>query len=70
MKTTWFENLFVPFIYFKFVVFGGIRGRAVLPDHSLARVNLNKSEKFLTNTTAASKYIPRGVTGGGQGAMR
>ena len=27
--------------------------------HSMARANLNKSEKFLTNTTAASKYIPR-----------
>ena len=25
--------------------------------HSMARANLNKSEKFLTNTTAASKYI-------------
>ena len=25
----------------------------------MARVNLNKSEEVLTNTTAASKYIPR-----------
>ena len=50
-----FENLFVLFIYFKFVVLGGFRGRAVLPDYSMARANLNKSEKFLKNTTAASK---------------
>ena len=27
--------------------------------HSMARANLNKSKKVLTNTTAASKYIPR-----------
>ena len=27
--------------------------------HSMARANLNKSEKFLTNTIAESKYIPR-----------
>ena len=27
--------------------------------HSMATANLNKSEKFVTNTTAASKYIPR-----------
>ena len=27
--------------------------------HSMATVNLNKSEDFVTNTTAASKYIPR-----------
>ena len=26
--------------------------------HNMARANLNKSEKFLTNTTEASKYIP------------
>jgi hypothetical protein len=25
-----------------------------------ARANLNKNEVFLTNTTAASKYIPKG----------
>ena len=27
--------------------------------HSMARANLNKSEEVLTNTTAASKYMPR-----------
>ena len=27
--------------------------------HSMARVNLNKSEELVTNTTAASKYIPK-----------
>ena len=27
--------------------------------YSMATVNLNKSEDFVTNTTAASKYIPR-----------
>ena len=27
--------------------------------HSMATVNLKKSEEFVTNTTAASKYIPR-----------
>jgi hypothetical protein len=27
--------------------------------HSMATANLNKSEDFVTNTTAASKYIPR-----------
>ena len=27
--------------------------------HSIAIANLNKSEDFVTNTTAASKYIPR-----------
>ena len=27
--------------------------------HSMATANLNKSEEFVTNTTAASKYIPR-----------
>ena len=27
--------------------------------HSMATVNLNKSEEFVTNNTAASKYIPR-----------
>ena len=27
--------------------------------HSMATSNLNKSEEFVTNTTAASKYIPR-----------
>ena len=27
--------------------------------HSMARANLNKSKKVLTNTTAASKYMPR-----------
>ena len=26
--------------------------------HSMATANLNKSEDFVTNTTAASKYIP------------
>ena len=26
--------------------------------HSMARANLNKSEWLVTNTTAASKYIP------------
>ena len=35
MKTcNLFENIFVLFIYFKFVVLGGFRGRAVFPDHS------------------------------------
>ena len=28
-------------------------------DHSMARVNLNKSEELVTNTTVASKYIPK-----------
>ena len=28
--------------------------------HSMATANLNKSEEFVTNTTAASKYIPKG----------
>ena len=27
--------------------------------HSMATANLKKSEDFMTNTTAASKYIPR-----------
>ena len=27
--------------------------------HSMARANLNKSEELVTNTTAASKYIPK-----------
>ena len=27
--------------------------------HSMATVNLNKSEDFVTNTTAASKCIPK-----------
>ena len=27
--------------------------------HSMASANLNKSEEFVTNTTATSKYIPR-----------
>ena len=27
--------------------------------HSMARVNLNKSEEVVTNTTTASKYIPK-----------
>ena len=27
--------------------------------HSMATANLNKSEEFVTNTTAALKYIPR-----------
>ena len=27
--------------------------------HSMATANLKKSEDFVTNTTAASKYIPR-----------
>ena len=27
--------------------------------HSMASANLKKSEEFVTNTTAASKYIPR-----------
>ena len=27
--------------------------------HSMTRVNLNKSEEFVTNTTAVSKYIPK-----------
>ena len=28
-------------------------------NHSMATANLNKSEEFVTNTTAASNYIPR-----------
>ena len=28
-------------------------------EHSMATANLKKSEDFVTNTTAASKYIPR-----------
>jgi hypothetical protein len=28
--------------------------------HSMATANLNKSEDFVTNTTAASKYILKG----------
>ena len=31
----------------------------MLTNHSMATANLNKSEEFVTNTTAASKYIPR-----------
>jgi hypothetical protein len=27
--------------------------------HSMARANLNKGEELVTNTTAASKYIPK-----------
>ena len=30
-----------------------------VPSHSMATANLKKSEEFMTNTTAASKYIPR-----------
>ena len=33
-KENLFENIFVLFIYFKFVVLGGFRGRAAFPDHS------------------------------------
>ena len=29
--------------------------------HSMATANLNKSEEFVTNTTTASKYIPRSI---------
>ena len=36
---------------------GGYKIRNVF--NSMATVNLNKSEDFVTNTTAASKYIPR-----------
>jgi hypothetical protein len=32
---------------------------ALFPGHSMATANLKKSEDFVTNTTAASKYIPR-----------
>jgi hypothetical protein len=28
-------------------------------EHSMATANLNKSEEFMTNITAASKYITR-----------
>ena len=31
----------------------------LFPPHSIVRANLNKSQEILTNTTAASKYIPR-----------
>ena len=33
--------------------------RADVLSHSMATANLKKSEDFVTNTTAASKYIPR-----------
>ena len=36
---------------------GGPSVSKILPVHSMARANLNKSEVFLTNTTAASKCI-------------
>ena len=38
------------------------RGTSILlhsTKHSMATANLKKSEEFVTNTTAASKYIPR-----------
>ena len=31
----------------------------MLYSHSMDRVNLNKSEELVTNTTTASKYIPK-----------
>ena len=34
-------------------------GEIMFQRHSMATANLNKSEEFVTNTTAASKYIPR-----------
>ena len=34
---------------------------SILCLHSIARANLNKSKKVLTNTTVASKYIPSTV---------
>ena len=33
--------------------------KKVKTNHSMARANLNKSEVFFTNTTTATKYIPR-----------
>ena len=33
--------------------------RADVLSHSMATANLKKSEDFVTNSTAASKYIPR-----------
>ena len=33
--------------------------RKIVMMQSMARANLNKSEELVTNTTAASKYIPR-----------
>ena len=38
-------------------MFGGISN--FLWNHSMATANLKKSEEFMTNATAASKYIPR-----------
>ena len=40
---------------------GGLKvtERAILLHHSMARANLNKSVWLVTNTTTASKYIPR-----------
>ena len=37
-----------------------VKIKLVHPTHSMATANLNKSEEFVTNTTAAaSKFIPR-----------
>ena len=33
--------------------------KIVIGSHSMATANQNKSEDFVTNTTEASKYIPR-----------
>ena len=41
-------------------VFFSIRAtKNELSNHSMVRVNLNKSEELVTNTTRASKYIPK-----------
>ena len=45
-------------IYRAFPNLYAVRGTAARY-HSMATANLNKSEDFVTNTTAASKYIPR-----------
>ena len=37
----------------------GCSSNLIGPAHSMATANLKKSEEFVTNTTAASKYIPR-----------
>ena len=42
---------------------GGVENLGKIHDtsHSMARANLNKSEWLVTNTTTASKYIPKGL---------
>ena len=45
-------KIFHPILKFQFSIISWLL-------HSMTMVNLNKSEKFLTNTTATSNYIPK-----------